>query len=86
MYAIFWVLWGKQNVRVFRHVDRESSEVLSFVRFHVSFLASILNTFCTYIVGLNLHSWISFFVDCFFLCPCVLSFFHDGSCFHLKKF
>ena len=85
MCAIFWVLWGKHSIRVFRGVNRESSEIFSVFRFHVSFLASILKTFCNYFIGLNLNSWIPFFVDCFFVCPFILSIFSRWKLFSFKK-
>ena len=47
---------------------------------------SISKNFCNYSIGNVLHGWSPFFNGVvFFVCPCILSFFLNESCFHLKK-
>lgn len=54
--AILWVVWGQRNNKVFRGVERDTCEIWSLVRYHVSLWASISKAFCNNSLGVILHS------------------------------
>ena len=65
---LLWVLWGERNGRIFIGVDRDLSEIRSFVCFHVSLWASVSKSFCNYSIGVILHSWRPSYRGVTFLC------------------
>lgn len=73
---------GKRNIRVFRGVERDPSEVWSLMRFQISLWASFFFFFCIYtlVYVVFLLSWKpgfvgSVFIFSFLVYPCIHSFF-----------
>ena len=56
MCAILWVVWGEENNRVFKGVERDPGEIWSLMRYHDSLWISNSKAFCNYSIGDILHS------------------------------
>lgn len=75
--ALFWDLWRERNNRVCRVVERDPSDILYRVRFHVSHELRFQRSFCNCTIDTIFCSWSSF--------PCILSFFWKKVVIRIKK-